>query len=99
MRTLVWYHEWVYIWPQKELYPLQVTVHYAKAVHVLQPIRSINQLNEPVMSVSTKYCAITHELDTIYKIVDVSVIHPPGHHGKSTIHSIYTAHNICTEQR
>ena len=60
------------------------------------PVRSRHLIAEcTVTSVSTKYSAIAHELDSInpfvilYELVDVPMIHPLRHHGKSMVSKIY----------
>ena len=63
-------------------YPLQVSMHHVNAVHVLQSICGIDQLNESVTSVSARFGTFTHELDAInplivlYELVDAPVVHP-----------------------
>ena len=72
-------------------YPFQVSVHHVDAVHVLQSIRSIDQLNKLVKHVSQTNGRTTYELGTIspivlfYELVDITMIHPFGHHRESVM--------------
>ena len=71
-------------------------MHHVKIVHVLQPIRSIDQLNQLATSVFTRYDTIAHELDTIdpfillHELDDITVIHPFRHHREPVPFQIHT---------
>jgi len=66
-------------------------VHHVDAVHILQSICGVNQLNESVTLTSASYGAIAHELSTVnsliilYELIDVTVIHPLGYHRESVV--------------
>ena len=66
-----------------------------KTVHMLQPVRGIDQLNEPVASVPTRDKCIAHELDTInpfashHELVNIAVIHPSGYHRKAMLFQVH----------
>ena len=66
-----------------------------KTVHVLQPVRGIDQLNESVTSISARDECKAHELDTInpfaprHELVDVAMIHPSGYHRKAVLFQVH----------
>ena len=71
-------------------------MHHVKAMHVLQPIRNINQLKQPIMFVSAGCDVITYKLDLInpvvplHVLVDVTIIHPFRYHGELVPFYIHT---------
>ena len=71
-------------------------MYHVDAMHILQSIRSVGQLNKSVASISAIYGTVTHELSTIdpfmilYKFVDVAVIHPLGYHRKPVLFQVHT---------
>ena len=71
-----------------ESYPFQVSVHHIETVHIFQPIRGINQLEQLILIDALRVDIFTHESGTIdpfghlYEFVDVTVNHPFGHHCK-----------------
>ena len=64
-------------------------MHHVKAVHVLQSVRSIDELDWLITTVYVGGDVITHELDAInpfmffHKFNDVTVVHPFRYHGES----------------
>ena len=80
----------------KRSYPFQISVYHVRAMHVLQAVRNIGQLNGSVAPVSKRGSPATHELDTInpsmplHKLVYIAVIHPLGHHCKPLRFQVHT---------
>lgn len=71
-------------------------MYHTDAMHILQPVSGINQLNGSVAPASKRDNPMTYKLDTInpfmllHEFIDIAVIHPFGYHRKPVPFQVHT---------